>query len=220
LAQDFQTSAPKSKDIISGANDSDAKQNIDEPEEYGLLDFMEMAEENMTKTTDTIESMTLTLNEFTDKITEKTDELSDIQSSQSTQNTKDQKTFYNKTAEVFEELYDRMNEDEKLFADYSSKTLISISKAIALLSDFENEPKDLLAFKDQIMGFRATIDNNLVSTKKLASVFKSQPRITKRFNNAKRNAIQILDKICDDFIKVSQLSLEVEEAIDKHLEQN
>ena len=182
---------------------------IDEDE--GFYDLIEIGTVNFKEVVAVSERLTSSMNTLTTCLTNDSTELKSLNAKEDPGYLKKAKSIINHTAQELELLSDRIKSEIPIFKKSYSLAMDSYGKAATLLNDFDEDSKEQV---EAAYNVTRDIKFSLIGTKEAMIEFKNalhdQPRITTRFNRAKRNALDTLDEFIEEIISSEKMTDEVE----------
>ena len=174
---------------------SQVEESSIEDEEYGFLDCIELFTDNILK----MESALSLMSEATEIIGERTqkhaDDISGIGSLETKEKQQEFKRIIIITSKNMDTYADTLITQLPILSNSSEIAFDAMSKALAIVQDFEVEPHELEEIKDNIK----TMLEVTISTSKVLSEFRATtaelPRITTQFNRSKKNVSLALGKV-------------------------
>lgn len=212
-----------SHDTSSIAKDKDNEMIsiTDEPEtieEDGFLDLVEIGTENFETLNEVSERMTEEMYKLAEYTKENTEALKEIDVSQGKGEVKKAKRLVNQMAGQLEIFNKRFDAEIPLYRKHFFAAIDSFGKATTLLTDFGTDVNDdindaLSAIKD----IRVSSNSLNDAIGPFRDVISHLPRVTTRFNRAKRQCISILELFEKEVESGIKLTTEVEMTMTKLL---
>ncbi len=129
------------------------------------------------------------------------------------------KRVCDRTADDMEAFVARMNIEIPLFAKSFSTGINAMGRAATLYTEFEKaSTKELIDIQGNARTLRDNITQSLGSIISFRDQIKATPRVTKSFNRAKRHTVDVLELLIKEMTSANTLTLEVEKAIAKAIE--
>lgn len=177
----------------------------------GFLDLLEKGTLHFEELAAVGERLTDSMNVLTENIGQATEDLNHYKTSGNPNDTKHTKRIINKAAQDLELFAERMEAEIPIFNKSYSIAMDAYGKAATLLSDFS---ADISSDIENALTTVKQIKDTMVSTKGSLISFRdtveNQPRITTRFNHAKRHAVDVLDNFDEEFAAAIMMAGEIE----------
>ena len=187
-------------------------------EEEGFLDLVEKGTENFEMLSEVSRRMTDEMTKLMEYTQKNTVEIQAIDMSGGKNEVKKAKRLINQMAGQLDIFNKRFEAEIPLYWDHYSTAIDSYGKAATLLTDFDKnvdvEIQDALKVVTEIKNSSLGVRDSIASYRE---VIASLPRVTTRFNRAKRNCISILDSFYKEIESGINLTIEVENTIKKLL---
>lgn len=210
--QDWQKNYSARTVSVIDLSEANTEQSIDNlvEEEEGLIDLIELGQENIEIMTESVDRMVQAIKEVGEKMSERSSEIDRVNSSK-VPDYKATKKIVNRASEDMNQFVARMEPELPIFRDSYSKAIDAMIGVSSLRNDFESgdEQKveqDLL----QVIELRDTMKCSLDGTKSFRDVISSLPRISTDFNRSKRGTLKILDALIDEMTQSVNLISELE----------
>lgn len=178
-------------------------------EEYGIIDYQEMIENNFQESTSSLSRITEATKWIGEQMDKKTSEMEAMNISGNQISRKALKNYFVRTAKVMDNYADRIKPEIPIFKDYFEKGIDAMSNLINISRDDLSLEKNEIEETEQSLS--ELIDGMAHSIKGMESFLQSVtslPRISKELNKAKLNVSIKLEELLDN-LKIS-LSIAVE----------
>lgn len=187
-------------------------------EEEGFLDLVELGIENFEMLSEVSHRMTDEMTKLAKHTANSTIEMQSIDMSQGKGDLKKAKRLVNQMAAQIESFNERFKVETPLYQKHFITAIDAYGKASTLLTDFDedvdgeinNAIETVIAIKNASNGVREAI-------LEYRQIIVSLPRITTRFNRAKRSCISILDNFNQEIESGINLTIEVENTMNNLL---
>lgn len=196
--------------------DYDVQVSDIEFEDYGFLDLIEIGTENFSASGETAEQITTLMNELTEKMTSNTDELNSLPRPVNTQHAK---RIINRTADELEHFASRMQTETPRLIERYGTGVNSYGRAAELWLDFGSDDKSPIEDSlESVHNLKETLCGTQQSMSGFRDAVRNLPRITTKFNLAKRNALTVVENFIDEMTTAINLTIEVEKTMKRILE--
>lgn len=187
--------------------------NIEELEEEGFLDLIELGQESFETMTEALGRMTIALQDLGTRAQGGADELNKIQA-EGNVDIKHAKRINNRVAEALNNFSALMEVDVPIFASSYSAGMEAYSHAITLSEDFgPQDKKDAKVAQYQIQELVSTVVDAKAQMVSFRNTIAGTPRATTLYNRARKRALSVLDKLDEEFTVALNLAGEVEKAL-------
>jgi len=187
-------------------------------EEEGFLDLVEKGTENFEMLTEVSHRMTDEMTKLMDYTKKSTVEIQAVDISRGKDEAKKAKRLINQMAGQLEMFNKRFDAEIPLYRDHYFNAIDSYGKAATLLTDFDknvdDEIQDSLEVVTDLKNSSCGVRDAIASFREAVAVL---PRVTTRFNRAKRNGISILNNFYKEVESGINLTIEVENTMKKLL---
>jgi hypothetical protein len=182
-------------------------------EEEGFLDLIEGGVADFEKITQVTEIMTEAGQVLSDRITSRTVELQKAQEAG-----KDSIALYkrvsNQAAEDLTDYVKRLRNEVPIFSEYVSRALERYGKSAVLLTDFKTDNLDQVnEAMSTVVSFRSSMEQALNSLETLKNSIKASPRLTTKYNRARREAVNVLDALISEYDRAINISYQLDETL-------
>lgn len=187
------------------------KINLDEEE--GFLDLIESSVEDIERST----RITLVIGDATqqlgERMVQRTKEIEEITRSDQA-NIVNYKRVVNASAEDLNEYTSRMRIELPRLAETLFRGLERFGRSAILLSDFQVvDIETVRSALNSVVAFRTSLEESLPSISRLRDVIKGFPRITTKYNHAKREAVRVQDQLISELERAVNISREIESTV-------
>lgn len=193
-----------------GNSDSLALDLEDEP---GLLDLMELFEDEFATITEITERIKAATIEIGEKIEARTVEFKQFTSSSGSTNRKVAKRLIARAADNMDQYVQRMDAELPLFAKHLNIGMNALVQLVAMTIEFKVDTDDLGQAKGSLVALRRLSDS-LTSSEDQMIVFQntvaSLPRMTTKLNRTKRSMVNVLQRLIDEFRNGQAMAREAE----------
>jgi hypothetical protein len=208
-------------------NDTEAKSKqhqlsqLEPVEEEGFLDLVEKGTENFEMLSEVVNNFAEELGDFALYQKSKTDEIQNIDPTKGKQEIKKAKRSVNQLAGRLESFNKKIQGETASFREHFSIAIDSYGKAASLLTDFDTDIEhELLDALDGVYTIKKTSSAAMESIGQFRQTIASLPRVTTRFNRAKRRCLEVLDNLYQEFESGIMLTDEVESLMKKLIQNN
>lgn len=192
-------------------------EKVEEPEEeeLGLLDYMDIGEESFNDIEEILLRMTDAIEWIGKRFTERTDEINKQTSIIPEMGNKAKRRLVNAAAIDMQSFNTRLKTEIPLFAETYKTGIDSFSNAIKISIDIQaDEEKDIDNAIESIDSFVDSIEGSNQVCIEFRNSMDEFPRMTKEFNNAKRQG----SKILTDLVKEFDIAVNLAKALKKEFE--
>ncbi len=207
----FNTPTPKLEDSIGVENNDD---------EEGFLDLIILTVEQFGIGGETFERINVLLQELNEKTLKRTEEFQQLATPI---NPNQAKQVANGFADDWENFVERMKVEIPIISKAFRLAIDSWTKSTELISDFNNDEeaeKQIQNALDTINDFIKIIADSKENTKGFRDVVAGMPRLTNKFNHAKKHVLEVLDGLLEEFSTEENLSIEAVKAMSSALPKN
>lgn len=188
-------------------------QKIEDDEEEGFLDLLEVGTDNFETSTEILKLIAQHINELGEKTSGNVNELNNLPKPV---NAKQAKRIINKSAEDLEHFSERMNAEVPRLTKTYSLAIKSYARAVELWPDFDLEDKsDIEDALDVVKGLKQSLFTLQESISEFRSSISRMPRITTRYRRAKRNSLAATDNFLDEMTRYINITIEVEKVMER-----
>jgi len=198
---------------------------LEEPEEEGFLDLIESGTENMLHLTEIMHRMEVSVNALGEKIQKRTEELSQAQlggQAPDMKSVKAVKRICNHAADDLLQFTRVFDAELPLFAETLGKGIDAYSKAAAVMPDFAAQGEDVSEAatdsKQTLINFKEAVVSSLNSVLEFRTAIAAHPRMTTKYNRAKRKAVGTLDQLAEEMRSALNQIEESEKSFDALLQ--
>lgn len=183
-------------------------------EEEGIIDLIEIGEENASKLEEVMNKITKIGEDFQHEIEELASTNNPMPSMAEI------KKITNRMAKVMEKFASEIDQELPNFSESCSKTVDAFSRATIIYHDFNDGNKEeIINSLESVQGGKKEFNEALIGINGLRSQIASIPRISTNFNKAKKHTISTLDKFNDEIASSIDIMTEVEETLQKIIEE-
>ena len=186
---------------------------IEEDEEEGFLDLIEGGIDDLNKSSRISDIIVEATEELGNRINLRTEELQKVRESGEV-NVAQTKRIANQSASDLMQFVERIRHEIPLFSESLFRALDRYGKAIVLLTDFESDNTDQVNDAiSSVIDLRTAIEEAMVGIGAMRDSIKSIPRLTSKYNRAKREAVSALDQLMYEYNRGINISREVEDTM-------
>lgn len=187
------------------------EQSVEEEDEEGFLDLIERTEESMAAATDVATRLAAQIERLGDSAKEVGRELRDLGEADTTDKRKAAKRLLNQMAERMTHFATAIRSETPILGDSFGRGVRALQDASLLIGDFQGDPTEVLESSlENLRSLRETLASTGNSMANLRQTISGQPRLTTRFNKAKRSAVVALDALGKELSAEQQLLREAE----------
>lgn len=197
--------------------------NINTPidlEEEGFLDLIELGEDDFERLNEVVIRIKDAIETIGNKMKERAAELETAKDPSGRINIKAARRITNHAAEDVEQFYTKMNAEVPLFSSLYSEGIDAFGRAATISNDFnpenENELINALDVTRQLKGNLEYTRGKMISFR---DVIASSPRISTKFNRAKRQSVKIMDQFITEMTNAESITSEVGNVIEKAIDE-
>lgn len=213
--QDFQ----KSHDYSAGAVARSEPRVVVEPDEDGIIEYMEAYNEHFDRLIEVQERITAAIADLGQNMTERAEEINKAAQEGKKGDIPYIRRMATKTAEDMAQFVARMDIDTPIFATEFEAGFRAFINGVAASRDFESH--DAAEQIGTMLDTVNTVDENLTAARgsvlALRDSVASLPRVTTVLNRAKRATVTVLDKLVREFDAGETLLREVQAVLKSHL---
>lgn len=182
-------------------------------EDYGFLDLIEIGTENFDDATETAGQITNLMVQLRERTENTTAEFKALPKPTNVQHAK---RIIDRSAEDLEHFAARMKAEVPRLTEKYRSGVNSYGRATELWLDFGLEDKtEIENAVDVVRNLKSVLYTNQESISEFRDAIRSLPRITAKFNRAKRNALYVIDEYMDDMAISINITTEVEKTINR-----
>lgn len=187
---------------------------IEQEEEFGLFDYLEIYENKFEISTNSILNITDATSWMGEKMQERTEEIYKINASSNSShqpNINQLRRVFMLTAQAMNEYASRLNVENPIFYDNFEDGMKAFSGVVNIADDFfTNENiNELIESKESIIFFITQINNTIELTEGYHQSVMELPRVDKDVNKAKKNVLVQLKQLIGNLKACSQLGYEL-----------
>ncbi len=188
--------------------------------DLGLLDYIEISENCLNESTTAICNITTATQWIGDRLTEKTDEINNLNKYRNHANNSLFRKSLMQTAQLMNEYASRIGVETPIFFENYAGAIQALSAIINISDDFYDKDNidELIDSKKSIILMNAGISEALDGMLGYYDSVNSLPRIEKEINRAKRNVLAKLDELINNMKVSSQLAIELIRAISEKID--
>lgn len=204
----------KIKESIQEMDEKESIINFDDNEEYGLIDLIEIGNDNFETSVQSLNRISDAIIAVGDNIEVKGEEFK--QSQTPTPNMKQGQRILKSISNEMEEFVERIKPELPIFSDNFSMGIDTLTHAAALTNDFQIETEDpILNAIKTVQEIRESILPALRSVQGLRDTTNNLPRISRDINMAKKHMVTILDELIKEINSAKDLTSEAEKTLEK-----
>jgi hypothetical protein len=184
------------------------------PEELGLIDLIEFAEDGIGRLNGVMTGMAAELDRLSVEIISRTGELNDAKDASGSIDRSVMKQVGGRAARNLKDYASTVAVNTPVFQSATHSTFAAIADSAALYLDFdENGVKELRTIHKQIIVLRPALARARGTTSGFRRTLERLPRITAEFNSARSSAVRELLKLDSAFETAENLAAEAEAAV-------
>lgn len=179
--------------------------------EEGFLDLVEVGTEQFQLVAEVSQRMTQLMVELGNSVQATGQELGAVGAPGDMSSVKRVKRIINLSAQKMDVFADRMEAEIPVFRESYSRAMEAFGGAVSLLADFHQEDsKEIEEGLRSVRSIRDAVVGNRKALAQLREVMGSLPRVTTRFNHAKRRCLGVLDAFDREMESGLKVTSEVE----------
>ena len=187
-------------------------------EEDGFWDVLELGQNNFEESTEIMVRIGDAITTLGAKVETRGKEMDQAVKPTGT-NPKMAKRICDRTADDLEAFVARMEIEIPLFSKSFSTGINAMGRAATIYTDFNDASiKELISVQETIQTLRTSIMQSMEAITSFRDKIDATPRITKTINRAKRHTVDVLGHLIKEMTSATTLTLEVEKAIVKAIE--
>lgn len=191
-------------------------------EDEGFLDLIENGLEEADRGREALGRMSDAQTDLTTRVKKRTSEFEAVEKDDPA-SLKIYKRISNSTAQDMEEFVARMESEVPIFSGGFSSFIESFGKAALIVPDFkdsEETQKNLSEALDALSALLPTISETTEQMEGFRDTISDLPRITTRFNRAKRSTVSVTQSLIAELESTYYLAVEAEETLRRVVEQS
>ena len=174
-----------------------------EEDDFGLLDYAEILEEQFKELKGITERITKSTEELGTKMVERTAEIQALpRDSQGNANLRDARRLIARAAADMEQFSSKMDIELPLYSGALNSGMTALTRFITLSADMTAGDDAMQSTQEglgSMIKLRASFANSGQSIRNLQETIATLPRMTRELNQAKRKAVSVLDKLLNEF---------------------
>lgn len=190
-------------------------QPLDDYDEFGLLDYLEIYEDRMFDMTSALASMTEATDKIGQQFKRRTDEIKVLTNTGDNGDLKKARRVMKLSSDDMDRYSEIMELQTKLAAKSREEAFDSLSKALSVYVDFQHAENstDLNDLEDSLLHMREAAGKTIDGLSEFRETFANLPRLTIQLNKSKRRAIKVLDTFLEEVAVTVSSSNDVLEII-------
>ncbi len=178
-------------------------------EEYGLIDYQEMIEDNIRESTESLTRISEATKWIGEQLNKKTEEMNAMTANGNQPGRKTLKTYFTRTAKVMDNYANRIEPEIPIFHEYFEKGIDALSNVINISrNDLNVEQEEIEETNESLSSLINGITFSIESMESFLQSVNDLPRMSKELNKAKSNVGMKLEDLLDN-LKIS-LSIAIE----------
>lgn len=180
-------------------NDNNDKIKVDESDELGILDYLEIMEDSFAQSNESLTEISEATNWIGVEMSKKTTELNAITASKQNIGKNEMRDFYRRTASVMNKYADRIETRIPHYIEYFEQGLDAYSKLLQLytLSDQETYKQERQDAEITINELIISIEQTIISMTDFLISVKNLPRMEKELNQGRRAVEKKLEELIE-----------------------
>lgn len=208
----------KSEHLETDNSKSDKEFIDQEQDEEGFFDLIETATNSFGTLTTSLENISSETENLTNNTGIRIEEMNSLNQNVGPPDLKKMKRIFNQTALDLENYNTRMEMETPFFKENLLKGLNAYTNAFSLFPDFghtEQEGDELLGNAVEIfMSIKNNLNESIPKVEGFRDEIDNMPRVTTRYNRARRRTVAILDEFITDLKSASDQISEAEKVFD------
>jgi hypothetical protein len=192
---------------------------IDEEEELGFLDYIELGQDKLAVLMDNLNRMTSAIQTLGENVQKRGKELTELQTSSRTPNVKAAKRIVQLTALDMNQFVERMEVEIPIFSESYSTGVDAIARAATITPDFNKGEAQLLEALANIQKMKTPLTSTMESMEKFRGSVQSIPRMSRDIIKAKNRTISTLDNLIEEMVTAENLTTETEKTLENNISQ-
>lgn len=192
----------ESREIVENNHSLNSKS--EDLEEEGMLDLIEIGEENTKKLEKVMRHIESIGNDFQLEIAELTSK------PQSMLSMREIKLVTDDMAKVVDKFASEMDKEFPKFSEACFKTVDSLSRATIIYNDFNIKKEELVSSLESVQSAKIGFNEGLTAINEVKEQMSSIPRISTNFNRAKKHTLSTLSKYTDELDNAILMMSELE----------
>lgn len=190
LNDNFKKRPPK-KDLPSDSIVVEPKSN-----DFGILEYSDMIEENFQESTIVLERMSESILWIGEKLASKTNEINALTRGGVQPSRKELREIYKRTSKIFDAFGSRIKPDISTYQNYFEKGIDAYSKLIMITRiDLGVEDSELQDTKESLISLIEQIDYGISSMGEFMDAVRGFPRVSQELNKSKDNVLVLLEEL-------------------------
>jgi len=187
--------------------------------EDGFLDLVELGTESFNETKEIAEHIAEAINELGVKINIRSKEMDGAKMPTGV-DVRMARRIGDRVADDMEAFVARMNTEIPLFTKSLSTGINAISRAAVLYADFEGSSEgELISAREGAQSLKTSLVESMAGVTSFRNITDATPRLTTKFNRAKRHLVAVLDSLIIEMQSATNLTSEMEKVVDKSIEE-
>lgn len=205
---------------ITAVAPKETVEEIDEDEEYGLFDYLEIYEDRMSDMTFALTSMTEATDKMGDQFSRRTEEMNNLSESSEKPDIKHARKIIKLSSDDMERYSEVLEYQIHISTRSREDAFDALSKALSIYVDFTNEdsPSDLAELRQSIVELKNAAQGTMEGILEFRDTISGLPRMTIQLNKSKRRTVKALDGFLEEAGVTVKSATDVVRIIDELLE--
>lgn len=183
-------------------------------EEYGLIDYQEMIEDNIRESTESLTRISDATEWIGEQLNKKTAEMNTMTANSNKPGRKTLKNYFIRTAKVMDNYANRIEPEIPIFQEYFEKGIDALSNLINIsINDFSVEQEEIEETNDLLSSLINGITFSIESMDSFLQSVKDLPRMSKELNKAKSNVGMKLEDLLDNLRISLSIAIELKKSL-------
>jgi len=215
------SSSSQKIDTNIAATEKDTEEQIEEDEDFGLLDYIEIYEDRMFDMTSALNLMVEATEKVGEQFTRRTKEMNKLSESSETQDNKKTRKIVKLCSGDMERYSEILESQIPISTRSREEAFDALSKALSIYVDFSSEdsPNDLAELRGSIDGLKIAATGTIEGISGFRDTVSGLPRLTIQLNKSKRRTTKALDSVLEEAGIIVKSSADIVRIIDDLLEE-
>ncbi len=196
----------------AGENEKSHKEVfLDEDEEYGLLDYLEIYEDRMFDMNAALSSMTEATEKIGRQFTRGAEEINSLNDGHGQADTKQARKIIKLSSDDMESYSEIIESQIKITSKSREKAFDALSKALSVYVDFKGavDANNLSDLEDSLESMKDAANGTIEGISGFRETLSNLPRLTIQLNKSKRRAVKALDDVLEEVETTAQSAINV-----------
>jgi len=196
----------------TGENEKSHKEVfLDEDEEYGLLDYLEIYEDRMFDMNTALSSMTEATEKIGSQFNRRAEEINSLNDGHGQADTKQARKIIKLSSDDMESYSEIIESQIKITSKSREKAFDALSKALSIYVDFKgaDDANNLSDLEDSLESMKDAANGTIEGISGFRETLSNLPRLTIQLNKSKRRAVKALDDVLEEVETTAQSAINV-----------